>query len=223
MHHVLLTLLIGVSLIVVCSAIAQEPFKPNYDEAKVPKYTLPDPLTMADGSPVNDAETWTNKRRPEILKLFETNVYGRTPQRKLKEMTFEVTSIDKKALGGKAIRKEVSIYFTGSKDGPKMDLLIYLPADAKKPVPIFLVPNFNGNHAMHADRGITLSQQWIRNDPANGVIDNRATEKARGSEASRFSIDDILAAGYGLVTFYYGDLDPDFDDGFQNGVHPLFR
>ncbi|MBI3409603.1 MAG: acetylxylan esterase [Planctomycetes bacterium] len=222
MNQLLLTLLLAAPVLFVCSAAGQEPFKPNYDEAKVPKYTLPDPLTMADGSPVKDADSWTSKRRPEILRLFEKNVYGRTPAGRPKEMTFEVTSIDKKALGGKAIRKEVSIYFTGKKDGPKMDLLIYLPADAKKPVPIFLVPNFSGSHAVHADPGITLSKQWIRNDPKNGVIDNRATAKARGSEASRFSIDDILSAGYGLATFYYGDLDPDFDDGFQNGVHHLF-
>jgi hypothetical protein len=39
--------------------------------------------------------------------------------------------VDRKSLGGKAIRKEVSVFFTGKKDGPRMDLLIYLPADAR--------------------------------------------------------------------------------------------
>jgi hypothetical protein len=201
---------------------AQQPFKPNYDETKVPKYTLPDPLVLRDGTKVSSAVQWTTQRRPEVLQLFEEHVYGKTPAGRPKAMTFEVTSVDRQALGGKAIRKEVSIYFTGKKDGPKMDLLIYLPASASKPVPVFLVPNFNGNHAIAADPGITLSKQWMRNNPKAGVANNRATEKSRGTDAGRWALDDILAAGYGLVTFYYGDLDPDFDDGFQNGIHPLF-
>src|SRR5947209_1027385 len=101
-----------------------EKFVPNYDEGKVPKYTLPDPLVSADGTKVADVKTWETKRRPEILGLYETHVYGKAPGRP-KGMTFEVRSIDKNALGGKAIRKEVVVYFTADKKGPKMDILIY--------------------------------------------------------------------------------------------------
>ena len=35
-----------------------------YDEAKVPKFFLPDPLFCANGEKVTDAKTWTGKRRP---------------------------------------------------------------------------------------------------------------------------------------------------------------
>src|SRR4051812_7326750 len=51
----------------------------NYDEAKVKPYSLPDPLTLANGQPVRDAESWYKQRRPEILKLFETEIFGRVP------------------------------------------------------------------------------------------------------------------------------------------------
>ncbi|MEX2264100.1 MAG: acetylxylan esterase [Bryobacteraceae bacterium] len=193
----------------------------NYDEAKVPKYTLPDPLMMANGEPVTSADAWRKRRRPEILQLFETHVYGRSPG-KPKAMSSELTSIEKKALAGTAVRKEVSIFFSDKKNGPKMDVLIYLPANAKGPVPVFLGMNFGGNHTVHPDPAITVSKQWVRNNPAAGIADNRASEKSRGASASRWAIEKILARGYGLATIYYGDVDPDFDDGFQNGVHPLF-
>jgi len=46
----------------------------NYDESKVPKYTLPDPLRLNNGKKVKNAKTWYKKRRPEILQLFEKYV-----------------------------------------------------------------------------------------------------------------------------------------------------
>ncbi len=201
-------------------ATAQKQAPPtNYDEAKVGSHQLPDPLVSADGKPVKDAATWRGKRRPEILELFARHVYGRSPA-KASKPRFEVTALDKRALGGKATRKEVSIHFTDKKDGPKMDLLIYLPNGVPGPAPVFVVLNFGGNHTVSADPGITLSTQWVREGP--GVVDHRATPETRGKAASRFPVEKILARGYALATAYYGDLDPDFDDGFGNGIHPLF-
>jgi hypothetical protein len=193
----------------------------NQDESKVPTYTLPDPLILANGQPVKDAETWTKKRRGEILALFENQVYGKMPGPP-PSMTFETISEDKSALGGKATRKEVAVLLTGKRDGPRIDLLIFIPNDRKAKAPAFLGLNFQGNHAVHPDKGITLSQQWMRADPKAGVVNNRATEASRGTETSRFPLDAVVGRGYALVTAYYGDIDPDFDDGFKNGVQPLF-
>src|SRR5882762_8039444 len=156
-----------------------QPFMPNYDESKVPKYTLPDPLVMAYGRKVSDAKVWQAKRRPEILELFRTHVYGRSPGQPPK-MKFEVTSLDRKALGGIATRKEVSVYFTGKKDGPKMDILIYQPNDVRKRVPAFLGMNFEGNHTIHSDPGITLAKQWKRTSPGAAATESRASAESRG-------------------------------------------
>lgn len=192
----------------------------NYDESKVPAYVLPDPLVFDNGTPVADAVAWRN-RRPEILRLFEQHVYGKTPDRSV-ALRFETRSVNPEALNGAATRKEIVVYFTADDAGPRMDLLLYLPNDRTGPVPTFLALNFYGNHSIDPDTGITLSTQWVRNNEEFGVIDNRATEASRGVRASRWPVEHILERGYGLATAYYGDLDPDFDDGFQNGVHPLF-
>src|SRR3990172_5653145 len=204
----------------VCLLIAQ-PEETNYDESKVPNYTLPDPLVLCDGAKVQDANTWREKRRPEILELFREHVYGRDPG-KPNALAYVTTSLDDKALDGKATRKQVAVYFTGRVQDPNMAILIYLPNNRPKHVPLFLGLNFYGNHAIHPDPGITLSKQWMRDSEEQGVVNNRATEASRGKSASRWPIEQILERGYGLATIYYGDIDPDFHDGFKNGVHRLF-
>ena len=93
------------------TAISEAQPKANYDETKVGQYALPDPLQLENGEPVKDAKMWRDKRRPEILHLFETHVYGRSPG-KPANLNFEKTSEDKNALGGIATRREVSIYLT---------------------------------------------------------------------------------------------------------------
>jgi hypothetical protein len=192
----------------------------NYDESRVPKYELPEPLTLSDGKKVTKAEIWLRRRRPEILSLFEEEVYGKAPG-KPERMIFQVSSADDSALGGKAMRKEVSVCFDRKNGDQRMEILIYRPAGVSMPVPVFLGLNFSGNHSIHADQGIALSKQWMCDDE-KGVLENRATESSRGANSSRWPVERILDRGYALATIYCGDLDPDFDDGFQNGVHPLF-
>ena len=193
----------------------------NYDEANVPKYVLPDPLVCRDGRRVQDAAAWRRERRPEILELFRREVYGRSPG-KPEGMRFEVTDLDLHALEGKAVRKQVTIWFTSRRDGPRMELLIYLPAKGPRPAPVFLGLNFRGNHTVWPDPGIRPSTVWVNRKPVPPDPKDPRVAKARGAARSRWPVDRILERGYAAATAYYGDLDPDFDDGFQNGVHPLF-
>ena len=98
--------------------LSQRRSETNYVEDKVPEYTLPNPLIMVDGTRVTDAQTWRSQRRPEILDLFRTHVYGRSPIEKPENMSFKVFDLDREALGGSAVRKQIAVYFTGVEEGP---------------------------------------------------------------------------------------------------------
>ena len=180
----------------------------NYDESKVPAYKLPELLKLNDGTPVKDAATWTGKRRAEVLELFRSEVYGRRPGRP-EALRFEVTKKDEAALGGKAIRREVRIHFTSKKNGPAMNMLLYLPAKDRGPAPAFLGLNFRGNPTISKDPGITLRKG--------------DTEAARGKSAGRWQADMIVSRGYALATIWYGDIEPDDKrNAFTKGIHKVY-
>lgn len=202
-------------------ALRAQGFQANYDESKVGNFPIPDPLKMENGESVTTREMWFEKRRPELMRMIEREEYGRSPG-KPQTLTFEQTSVEKNALGGKATRKQVSIFFTKDKTGPHIDLLLYIPNASAKAAPAFVGLNFGGNYTVIDDAGIPVTTNWVPNDRENGISNNKANPKARGSHASRWPIEKIIDRGYALGTAYYGDIDPDFDDAFKNGVHPLF-
>ena len=191
----------------------------NYDESQVPAYTLPDPLTTIAGKKVTDAETWTSERRPELLSLFESEVYGKAPGRP-EGLHFEVLSEDRYTLGNMATRREIAVYFTES-DAHFMTILLYIPNKRTDAVPVFLGLNFKGNHTICDDPLVTESVSRIK-PREEGGSEVRAKGFPRAAAASRWPVEMLIANGYGLATLYRGDIDPDYDDGFQNGVHPLF-
>src|ERR1035438_10034672 len=186
-----------------------------YDEAKVPKFTLPDLFALRGGVRMRDAKSWNGWRRSEILVLYETEVFGKTPAKPAK-LNYEVKSVEKGALGGKADRKMVTVYFGEAREGPKMDLLIYLPAGATKAVPVFLGLSFAGVHTVANDPGVPLGSRWVRE------VKEASPESSRGSAASQWQVEKILAAGYGLATVDYNDIEPDFVGGMEYGIRPLY-
>ncbi len=194
--------------------------EPNYEESEVPHYDLPDPLIDGDGKPVADAQTWRDQRRGEILEQFATEVYGLVPGPAA--TSWEEAADDAVALGGLARRRQITIRVSGAGSDARLELLLYLPATTAHAVPVFLGLNYFGNHAIQPDPGILLSTAWMRRSRSNHIVDHRATEASRGRQQSRWPVNRILERGYAVATLYHGDLDPDFDDGYANGVHPLF-
>lgn len=190
-----------------CSvALAQQP---------APARCEPDPFTCLDGTRVESAEQWRQKRRPELLELFRRQMYGRAP--KATPVRIENRTVSS-ALDGKAIRKQWDVRYA---DDPAatIQVLAYLPEQHDGPVPLFVALNFGGNQTVHADPGIRITSSWVRNSKRFGIDDHRANSSTRGASARRWPIEKILSRGFGLVTACYGDIDPDFDDGFRNGAH----
>ena len=154
-----------------------------YDEARVPKYTLPDVLAG-----VKDRAGW-EKQRSRILEMYREDVFGRSPARPAK-LAWDVGSVDRAALGGKALRKIVTIYFGGKSAAPRARMLMYLPAAAKKPVPVVLGLSFAPIQSVANDPGVPLGDEWVKEARQPGQ------EKSRGTHAQQWQVDEILKHGY---------------------------
>ena len=182
----------------------------NFDENKVGHYTLPELLVTDNGKIIKTRIEWENKQRPAILKKFADNVYGRIPG-KPKDIHYRINYVDKNAMQGNATRKEVTIYFTKDEKGPAMNLLLYLPNHTRGSVPMFIGLNFQGNHAVQADSGIIITNNWK-------LVSSKNLDLSRGLEADRWPVKEIIASGYGLATAFYGDQEPDNPEGWKIGI-----
>jgi len=185
---------------------------------------LPAPLTTQNGSEVTSTTQWEKVRRPEILQMFTEQMYGNVPLSPGTKVDWKVVEQSDSALRGLAGRKQVEFHIHNDRTGKSMKyvMLIYYPAASEKPCPVFIGMNFYGNHTINPDPAIIMPQTWIRNNEDFHVTDNKATEASRGIRVSRWPAEYIVSRGYALATIYYGDLDPDFDDGFHNGLHQFF-
>ena len=194
-------------------------FDINYEESKVPEFTVPDPLTNFAGEKITTSDDWINKRRPELFEFFENKVYGKVPG-DLDSISFKLLEESENALNGKARRKQIEVTLVKNEKSISFNILIYLPKKSTSS-PIFLGYNFFGNHSITTDANVIISEAWAMNSEAMNIDEHRLTEASRGLRSHRWAIEKIIDGGFGLATIYYGEIDPDKND-LMDGLHELF-
>lgn len=192
-----------------------QPDEANDDESRVPAYTLPPILVAGTGRPIRSQREWS-ARRQELLSLFERHMYGRTPSG-LPPFTVETVAAPVAVLDGRAWRQQLRLNWQGR---ASLDVLVYRPRH-ERPVPVFIGLNFAGNHAVDRDPAISLSTRWMRASEPNGIVNHRATERSRGTAASRWPVDLIIERDCAVMTAYCGDLAPDDPAVVNDGIAPL--
>lgn len=182
------------------------------------------PLLVAEsGDTITTTEEWETIRRPEILEMFQRKMYGMNPSPDFMwDMEMDIVEEDRTALNGTAIRKQIDLVLSRDGRSHTIPLLLYLPANADGPVPVFLGLNFYGNQTIHPDRNIPLSTSWVPTKIEFGIMEHEATHESRGARYDRWPVEWLLEQGYGIAAMYSGDIDPDYHDGFENGIHSIF-
>jgi hypothetical protein len=186
--------LLGFIFFIHVLGVRAQQFQPNYDETKVPKYILPNVLKTSKNKTIRNKKDWEQLRRPEILKLFEDNIYGPIPTQ-FDSLKFTIANEDKVSMDGKAHLKEIVIEVFRERKSVSINLVLFTPNNVSGAVPAFLLINNRGKENMDPTRAIK-SEFW----PAEIVIDS----------------------GYAVAAFHVGDVAPDDKNLFMNGVLQLY-
>ncbi|MFC3199843.1 alpha/beta hydrolase family protein [Parapedobacter deserti] len=187
----------------------------NYDESKVPAYTLPALLVTDGGQQVTTVAQWEQERRPEILEHFTSQMYGRTPTAHI-PVRYEVLTEDPQALGGRATSRQVRLIFSNGQKTQEALLLLYLPNHVAGPAPMFVGYNFKGNHSTTLDTTILYSKNFaLVKEPGH-------PDWERGCQTNRWAYEDIIGRGYGVATMCYHDIFPDKPGLKDHSVVSLF-
>ena len=173
----------------------------------------PDPLLLEDGRHVTTSEEWLRLRRPQLMALLERECYG-IPLPPPDTLTVRQLSLRTDALDGLATRKELEIR-CAMNNGRSFSfvMLLYLPNQAKAPVPAFLGLNFKGNHNT-TDETDVLQTGFIHHDTL--------AEPKRGVQTARWCFEEVIRRGYASATICYHDIHPDFINETRRSCFTLF-
>ena len=176
----------------------------NYDETKAGAYTLPDPLVFQDGRAVRDAADWA-RRRAEICALYEKEVHGRVPAT-APAARFEVVATDAAALDGLAIRRHIVGHFGTGPDGPRVNVVLYLPRPRATPAPLLVQMLFG------PPPGLTQ---------AISPPKDTKVSPPRNPPREHAPLTDIVGRGYAYALLRYTEIEGDRAETNLTGVRRL--
>ena len=151
----------------------QAPNAANSDEARVPPYTLPDPLVTKSGRRVASSEEWWRVRRPEIVEDFDREIYGRVPAN-VPSVRWAVTSTKREMNGDVPVIVKQLVGHVDNSAYPaievNIDLTLATPAQATGPVPVIMEFGFNfpAGAQPPAGRGAPSGPTWQQQLLARG-------------------------------------------------------
>ncbi len=192
------------------------------DEALVPAYTLLDPLKNTHGATIADAASW-KAHRPQLQQLLEQEIYGKTLLGRPPQLKWTIRETKPDARAGKATRLRIAIFFEGTETGRQMELLVYLPnhvATGQK-VPVLLGLNFDGNYTTVTDADLPVPNHFAMGLFENKLPDHKPVAASRGMHAYMWQLDLLLEAGCGLATAAYGEIEPDENGKWKQGIRGL--
>jgi hypothetical protein len=172
-----------------------------YDEARVPAYDLPPLLVSAEGKPITTPEEWFHIRRPQIISLFGNLLYGTVPAPASPlKVSYHTVNTDPQFMNGRATRKDVLIRFENARGKAEMLILVFVPNDASKPVPAFLMLSFDNTR-----------RSSFNADPAH-------PDQFRNG----WPIGEFFKRGFGFVAIYQQDLVGHNEVEFLGSIQHLF-
>ncbi len=188
----------------------------NYDEAKVPAYTLPDPLVAANGRPIRTADEWTGQRRAEILRLFSAHVYGQMPPMP-ESMNFEVVDSDASPAPPSGRRKIVLARFGNHADAPRVHIDMVLPRTAKRPLPVFV-----GLHLFDRKAAEIIPGKLLADEVTEEARRDPAVAKLLAELPGERIFETILERGYAIATLDAAEIAPDDPKHYRERVMRLY-
>ncbi len=177
----------------------KEPNAANSDESKVSQYVLPDPLILKNGKKVSSVKVWNEQRRPEIVKDFENEVYGKLPEN-IPGVNWHVVYIRDTLIGNFPIKEKLLKGIVDNSAYPKINVVINLlvatPLDAKSVVPVVMEFGF------------------IKNPFSSGPI----KPMGLGGAGEPTWQEQLISRGYGYAILEPSSIQADNGAGLTNGI-----